>query len=95
VRGSTIALNDYPVEQAMKIFRDAGFTSVEMWFHHLKRCKTAELRNKFAAYAQAMGLGMGGLNVVGEEYYQPFGTDAEVAQIPTVSTPKLQLPTPN
>ncbi len=80
MRGSTITLDDYPVEQAMQIFRDAGFTSVEMWVHHLKRAKTAELRSKFAAYAKGIGLGMGGLNVVGEEYFQPFGGDAAAAR---------------
>jgi sugar phosphate isomerase/epimerase len=78
MRGSTITLDDYPVEQAMTIFREAGFTSVEMWVHHLKRCRTPELRKGFAVYAQALGLGMGGLNVVGEDYFQPFGNDAEL-----------------
>lgn len=78
MRGSTITLDDYPVEDAMRIFRDAGFTSVEMWVHHLKRAKTDELRQKFAAWAKGIGLGMGGLNVVGEDYFRPFGTDQEV-----------------
>ncbi|MEX2261414.1 MAG: sugar phosphate isomerase/epimerase family protein [Bryobacteraceae bacterium] len=89
MRGSTITLDDYPVEQAMNIFRDAGFTSVEMWVHHLKRCKTAGLRGSFASYAKDMGLGMGGLNVVGEDYFQPFGTDAEVER--TIEGLKLDL----
>ncbi|MFN0164920.1 MAG: sugar phosphate isomerase/epimerase family protein [Bryobacteraceae bacterium] len=77
MRGSTITLADYQVEQAMDIFREAGFSSVEMWVHHLKQAKTDELRRAFAAYAKGIGLGMGGLNVVGEAYFQPFGTEAE------------------
>ncbi len=77
MRGSTITLSDYPVEQAMDLFHEAGFSSVEMWVHHLKQAKTDELRRGFAAYAKGIGLGMGGLNVVGEAYFQPFGTEAE------------------
>jgi sugar phosphate isomerase/epimerase len=77
MRGSTITLDEYPVEQALDVFRNAGYTSVEMWVHHLKKCKTDELCRSFAARAAKIGLGMGGLNVVGEEYFQPFGSDAE------------------
>lgn len=76
MRGSTITLEEYPVEQALQIFRDAGFTSVEMWVHHLKKCKTADLQRGFSETAAASGLAMGGLNVVGEDYYQPFASDA-------------------
>ena len=78
MRGSTITLDEYPVEQALRIFRDAGCSSVEMWVHHLKKCRSAELLEKSAASARAMGLGMGGLNVVGEDYFRPFGSDAEL-----------------
>jgi sugar phosphate isomerase/epimerase len=77
MRGSSITLEDYTLEEALRIFRDAGCTSIEMWKHHLKRCKTEELRKKFVAYATGMGLSMGGLNVVGEDYFQPFGSDAQ------------------
>lgn len=77
LRGSTITLEDYPVEQAVDIFRNCGFTSLEMWVHHLKKCRTPQLREQFACYARGLGIGMGGLNVVGEDYFQPFGTDAE------------------
>src|SRR5450432_3991328 len=49
-----------------------------MWTHHLKRCKTPELRQRFAAWAKGCGVGMGGLNAVGEDYFQPFGTEAEM-----------------
>jgi sugar phosphate isomerase/epimerase len=80
VTGSTITLNDYPVEQALDIFRDAGFTKVEMWEDHLKKCRTEELLTAFAKQAASVGLAMGGLNVVGEPYFQPFGTEAEVTR---------------
>ena len=80
MRGSSITLEDYPLERALDIFRDAGFDVIEMWRHDLKRCKTDELRMKFAAYARGIGISMGGLNAVGEDYYQPFGTDQQLEQ---------------
>jgi sugar phosphate isomerase/epimerase len=78
LRGSTITLEDYPVEQAVDIFRRCGFTSLEMWVHHLKKCRTPDLRGQFVQYTGSTGIEMGGLNVVGEDYFQPFGTDAEL-----------------
>src|SRR5260370_33515834 len=78
MRGSSITLEDYALEEAMRIFRDAGYTSVEMWVHHLKKSRTGELRRMFAAYAKGMGIGMGGLNVVREAYYQPFGSEKQL-----------------
>ena len=75
--GSSITLCDYPLEQALDIFRGAGFTRVEMWVHHLKRCTTPALRRAFSTFAESLGLQMGGLNVVGEDYFRPFGTDSE------------------
>lgn len=80
MRGSSITLEDYSLEETLRIFRDSGCTSVEMWRHHLKRCKTDELRKRFVAYARGIGISMGGLNVVGEEYFQPFGSDAQLQQ---------------
>ena len=70
--GSTITLEDYPVEDALQIFRDAGFTRVELWKNHLRRAKTNELRGKIMAHARTLGIAMGGFNAVGEEYFQPF-----------------------
>ena len=75
---SSITLEDYPLEEAMRITRELGFTRVEMWKHHLKRCRTEKLRRGFAEWSRAMGLEMGGLNAVGEPYFKPFGTDAEL-----------------
>jgi len=75
--GSSITLEDYALEEVVRIFRDNGFDRVEMWKHQLKRCKTNELRQKFALYAKGMGISMGGLNAVGEDYFQPFGTDQQ------------------
>lgn len=56
---------------------ELGFTRIEMWQQHLHRCRTPELRRLFVQYAAGLGISMGGLNVVGEPYYQPFGTEDE------------------
>jgi sugar phosphate isomerase/epimerase len=76
--GGSIAFEDYPLEELLHLMRDVGFDKVEMWKPQLKRCKTPELRGHFVDYAQRIGLSMGGLNVVGEPYYKPFGTDSEL-----------------
>ena len=78
--GSSITFEDYPLEQAVKVMADLGFTRVEMWKHHLLRCKTPELRQMFAEFAASSGIMMGGLNVVGEDYYRPFGAEEEFGQ---------------
>jgi sugar phosphate isomerase/epimerase len=75
--GSSITFEDYSLEQAIKIMSDLGFRRVEMWKHHLRRCKTAELRQAFTTFAASSGITMGGLNVVGEDYYRPFGVEEE------------------
>ena len=62
----------------MDIFREAGFTSLEMWVHHLKKCKTPELRQKFSCESSASGIAMSGLNVVGEDYFRPFGLRSDL-----------------
>jgi sugar phosphate isomerase/epimerase len=77
--GSTISFEDYPVEEALRLMRDAGCTRVEMWRGHLKRCRTESLCREFAKFAkEEMGLEMGALNVVGEPYFKPFGTEEEL-----------------
>ena len=80
MRGSSIALEDYTLEECIRIFRDAGFATVEMSRAHLKRCRTEQLTRNFVAYARSMGISMGGLNVVGEPYYQPFGSDQQLEE---------------
>jgi sugar phosphate isomerase/epimerase len=78
--GSSITFQDYPLEQVISIMADLHFTRVEMWKHHLVRCKTPLLRESFVRFAAAKGISMGGLNVVGEDYYRPFGTEQEFRQ---------------
>src|SRR5687767_9571780 len=75
MRGSTITLQDYPVEESLQIFQAIGFDSLELWKGHLGRARTAELRSRVAKFARELGISMGGFNAVGEEYYQPFGDD--------------------
>ena len=74
MRGSTSTLKEYTVEESLKIFREAGFTRLEMARGHLVLCKTHELRQCFAAHADELGLSMGALNAVGENDFEPFGT---------------------
>jgi sugar phosphate isomerase/epimerase len=78
--GSSITFQDYPLEEALGIMAGLGFTRVEMWKHHLRRCKTPALRQAFAKLAASKGISMAGLNVVGEDYYRPFGTQQELEQ---------------
>jgi sugar phosphate isomerase/epimerase len=80
MRGSSITLEDYTLEECVRIFRDAGFTTIEMTRTHLKRCKTDQLVKNFVAYARSMGISMAGLNVAGDAYYQPFGSDRQLEE---------------
>jgi sugar phosphate isomerase/epimerase len=75
--GSSITFQDYPLEQAMTTMAELGFTRVEMWQQHLHRCRTPQLRQNFVEYAAALGISMAGLNVVGEAYFRPFGSEEE------------------
>jgi sugar phosphate isomerase/epimerase len=76
--GNSIAFEDYPIEQVIGLMADVGFTGVEPWRPHLKRCRSSELCASFVRFASEKGVRMGGLNVVGEPYYKPFGTDREL-----------------
>jgi sugar phosphate isomerase/epimerase len=76
--GNSIAFEDYPIEQVIGIVADVGFIGVEPWRPHLKRCRSPQLCAAFVKFACDKGVRMGGLNVVGEPYYKPFGTDREL-----------------
>lgn len=76
--GNSIAFEDYPIEQVIGIVADVGFKGVEPWRPHLKRCRSPQLRVEFMKFAWDQGVRLGGLNVVGEPYYKPFGTDREL-----------------
>jgi sugar phosphate isomerase/epimerase len=78
--GSSITFQDYSVEEAISKMSALGFTRVEMWRQHLHRCRTTQLRAQFVQYAKKMGISMGGLNVVGEPYFKPFGSNEEWEQ---------------
>lgn len=74
LRGNSISFNAYPVEEACQRIADAGCDSVEMWKDHLKDCKTPLLLRHFREFASDLGLSLWGLNVVGADYFQPFGS---------------------
>lgn len=76
---SSITFEDYPLESLLGILKEIGFAGVEMNRPHLRRCRTQELRASFVKQANALGIRMGGLNVVGESYFQPFGDETQLA----------------
>src|SRR5690348_1862024 len=76
--GNSIAFEDYSIEEVVGIAADVGFTAVEPWKPHLKRCRSADLCASFVRFAAEKGIGMAGLNVVGEPYYNPFGSDSDL-----------------
>jgi sugar phosphate isomerase/epimerase len=78
--GNSIAFEDYPIEQVIQLMSEVGFTGVEPWRPHLRRCRSAELCASFVEFAAGKGVRMGGLNVVAEPYYKPFGTDRELEE---------------
>jgi len=75
MRGSTSTLKEYTVEESLTIFREAGFAKLEMARGRLLLCKTHELRQSSAAHGEELGLSTGVLKAVGENYFEPFGTD--------------------
>lgn len=78
--GNSIAFEDYPIEQVIELMVEVGFAGVEPWRPHLKRCRSPQLCAGFVNFAKDKGLRMGGLNVVAEPYYKPFGTDRELEE---------------
>jgi sugar phosphate isomerase/epimerase len=75
--GSSITFQEYPLEQVMPMMSELGFVRIEMWQQHLRRCRTPRLRGLFTQYAAGLGISMGGLNVVGEPYFRPFGSEED------------------
>lgn len=75
----SIAFQDFPLEEALVRIRACGFDGVEMWQPHLARCRTPALLSWFGREARANGLELFGLNVIGFDWFRPFGTEAERA----------------
>jgi sugar phosphate isomerase/epimerase len=75
----SIAFLDDPLEQALARIKACGFDGVEIWQPHLVKCRTPALLSWFGRHARAIGLPVLGLNVIGFDWFQPFGTDAELA----------------
>lgn len=76
LRGNSITFHQYPVEEACQRMAAAGCNSVEMWNGHLTGFKTTALLSHLAEFAADLGLTLWGLNVVGADYFQPFGSSA-------------------
>jgi len=76
LRGNSISFHAYPAEEACQRIAAAGCTSVEMWKDHLKDFKTPTLLHHLSEFAGELGLSLWGLNVVGADYFQPFGSQA-------------------
>ncbi|MDE2859470.1 MAG: sugar phosphate isomerase/epimerase [Chloroflexota bacterium] len=74
--GNSITFEDYPVEEACQRLAASGCNAVEMWKPHLAGCKTPTLMEHFRQFAAELGLELWGLNVVGADYFQPFGSAA-------------------
>ncbi|MFN8371287.1 MAG: sugar phosphate isomerase/epimerase family protein [Anaerolineae bacterium] len=76
LRGNSITFHAYPVEEACQRIAAAGCNGVEMWKEHLTGFKTPTLLRHFREFAAELGLEVWGLNVVGADYFQPFGAAA-------------------
>mgnify|MGYP000633824578 CR=1 FL=1 len=76
LRGNSISFHAYPVEEACQRLALAGCNSVEMWKDHLQGFKTPLLLKHFVEFAAELGLSLWGLNVVGADYFHPFGSQA-------------------
>lgn len=74
--GNSITFQDYTVEEACQRLAAAGCNAVEMWKDHLVGCRTPALMRQFRDFAAELGLELWGLNVVGADYFQPFGSGA-------------------
>ncbi len=72
--GNSITFEDYPLEEACQRLAASGCNAVEMWKPHLAGCKTPTLMAHFREFAAELGLELWGLNVVGADYFAPFGS---------------------
>jgi sugar phosphate isomerase/epimerase len=73
----SISFCDYPLEDALVRIRACGFDAVEMWQPHLAKCRTPALLAHFHRQARALGLELFGLNVIGFDWFRPFGSEAD------------------
>lgn len=76
LRGNSITFHEYPAEEACQRMVAAGCDSIEMWKDHLKSFKTPMLLHHFGEYVADLGASLWGLNVVGADYFQPFGSQS-------------------
>ena len=77
LRGNSISYHTYPVEEACQRMLVSGCTSIEIWKDHLKGFKTPTLIKHFCEFATDLGVSLWGLNVVGADYFHPFGSQAD------------------
>ena len=63
MRGSTSTLKEYTVEEALKIFQEAGFTKLEMARGHLVLCKTHQLHLETLAWLRNRKVGLIGVDM--------------------------------
>lgn len=71
--GNSITFEADTAEVACQKLSAVGCNAVEMWQAHLSGCKTPALLRQFRDFAAELGLELWGLNVVGADYFQPFG----------------------
>ena len=72
--GNSITFQHYTAEEACQRLAAAGCNAVEMWPPHLEGCRTPRLLRQFREFAAELGLELWGLNAVGADYFQPFGS---------------------
>ena len=80
VYASSIIFAEYPIEEACKRLQQCGYDGTELWQKHLHFCGSPQLRRLFREFTERIGLGLFGLNVVGFDYFKPFGTETERAE---------------
>jgi sugar phosphate isomerase/epimerase len=79
VLAGSITFCDYPLEDALARIKACGFDGVEMWQPHLVKYRSHALLGAFRRHARSLGLSLFGLNVIGFDWFKPFGTPDEHA----------------